>query len=534
MSSSNYNNKSSLQQNVITIIPIKHTNNVVTMNFDKKSDIQLFKMAKTGELIRSDYFTIKECMLCLEITPRGWNQETMICCSVYQLPDNVDSIALDFKYTCDNVSFKDHKICELTTPKMSVLNGKEYSSTPDTVMNYQAFANLKSFAFECQIDILAFYDTNGNKIPIKNVSKSEQIEREMCESKKDNMVTISTEQVSKEYNYLILMMQKYNKFMYSDYGDDILKLLHQFHKMLQDTHQSDIFDIIRTVIGFCNASNCVMFARNYRSRQHFSKDKHIYSNGEDEGCDPKYVARCQILDKIHCFCCHSYDVGNKRNNSNDGFDQHLILNDISNTTLKTIKNRMVKKYNQFDNVSKKYDDKFIFGWEFHYYDKTPDGIDDHIIACLPHYATLKEEIIHKCIPIEQFNSEYAKSSIHFSSRHRKKYFSDANLEHILAVMLYCNFDIFSFQFSETYRDHIYTKHGEFFHMGKLLKELILTYGTEIRHGSVEKFYHGMSKKLLLPEITGDLGKGVRIYCPLSTSQSYEVAINFANNNTGLV
>eukprot|EP01084_Bolivina_argentea_P016463 30817_1 len=216
----------------------------------------------------------------------------------------------------------------------------------------------------------------------------------------------------------------------------------------------------------------------------------------------------------------------------------------SNNTLKTIKNRS-NRYNQFTDVNEQFsrnkpkeNKQFIYGWEFHYdWKETADEkqIDDYKIHCSPAHRNLKQEITQNnicTICLYNFNIEYNKAGKQFDSRYRKDKFPyiDIALEHILALMIYCNFDVLSAKFSTTYREHDFRKHFQFYYLGKLLKELILKFGTEVRKGKIETFYHGTSKKLIFAEIVGDLGKGVRIHCPLSTSTSVEVAMNFTDHN----
>eukprot|EP01084_Bolivina_argentea_P259761 438434_1 len=143
--------------NGVKIMPVKQNGHIVAVHFHDPLDVQLFKKATHGTIIRSDYFTIKECELCLEITPNGWNTVTgtsMVWCSVYKLPENVGSIGLNFKYKCDSVSFKAEKMRELTTQILAATNNKEWSTSPDKAINHQRLANLNSFIFECEIDIL--------------------------------------------------------------------------------------------------------------------------------------------------------------------------------------------------------------------------------------------------------------------------------------------------------------------------------------------------------------------------------------------
>eukprot|EP01083_Nonionella_stella_P285342 971250_1 len=156
--------------NGVKIMPVKQNGNIVAVHFHDPLDVQLFKKATHGTIIRSDYFTINECELCLEITPNGWNSVTgtsMVWCSVYKLPENVGSIGLNFKYKCDSVSFKAENMRELTTQILAATNNKEWSTSPDKAINHQRFANLNSFIFECEIDILAFYDKKGKKFQTK-------------------------------------------------------------------------------------------------------------------------------------------------------------------------------------------------------------------------------------------------------------------------------------------------------------------------------------------------------------------------------
>ncbi len=58
--------------------------------------------------------------------------------------------------------------------------------------------------------------------------------------------------------------------------------------------------------------------------------------------------------------------------------------------------------------------------------------------------------------VEQFNNEYKKSQIHFNSRHCKNMVSCnekivLTLQHVLVLMIYCNYTNLQNQFSKTYR-----------------------------------------------------------------------------------
>eukprot|EP01084_Bolivina_argentea_P069578 126583_1 len=110
-----------------------------------------------------------------------------------------------------------------------------------------------------------------------------------------------------------------------------------------------------------------------------------------------------------------------------------------------------------------------------------------------------------------------------------------SLHHILSIMFYCIFDVVLAVFSQTYRDASGYDHTNFYHLGKLVKACVLESGCKITDSHVTSFYHGISEALLFPEIIGEAGVGIKIYCPFSTSSKMEVALNFASvNNNGMI
>eukprot|EP01084_Bolivina_argentea_P088711 160161_1 len=60
------------------------------------------------------------------------------------------------------------------------------------------------------------------------------------------------------------------------------------------------------------------------------------------------------------------------------------------------------------------------------------------------------------------------------------------------------------------------------------------WGTQIRKGSIKRFYHGVGTKIAPHHCFCDYAMGVFIYGPLSTSSSFEVGVQFANANNGVV
>ncbi len=117
---------------------------------------------------------------------------------------------------------------------------------------------------------------------------------------------------------------------------------------------------------------------------------------------------------------------------------------------------------------------------------------------------------------------------------------DVSLKDILSVMIYCNYTHLQYEFSKTYRkikddetkDEIKERHRNFYWFGKYLKECVNWFGQRVLPETRNKFYHGIGEEMQFPTVA-DRPRGVKIYGPISTTSSFEVAVNFANTN-GLI
>eukprot|EP01083_Nonionella_stella_P255984 877915_1 len=146
--------------------------------------------------------------------------------------------------------------------------------------------------------------------------------------------------------------------------------------------------------------------------------------------------------------------------------------------------------------------------------------------------------------ISQFVNESQKAVLHFSTEHCKQIATKQDgwktdieifcLQHVLSLMIYCNFDKLQFEFSKTFRENDGRDHDNFFHLGMYLKQGVHEFGHELTE-RFTKFYHGVDEQLFFPKFKSSMygSNTVDILCPLSTTKSYEVAVNFANNR-GLV
>eukprot|EP01084_Bolivina_argentea_P102266 183231_1 len=354
-------------------------------------------------------------------------------------------------------------------------------------------------------------------------------------------------------------LEIYHKTQYNVEHLNTTKVLNDFHHLLSyHDHQFDnIFDKLG---GYCNSSDisqCEMYNRNFRDRSHTNNTVKPHS------------AAKQILDKIHCYYIHSYDLGNKLTSNelisihaNDEYmevltDQTLIkMKGILSNKIKTNRNQQKHRYNistlSNDSINNQPTNLYGFGEDFKYGYTNEQNFDggqpEYLVVVNPKYNSLKEEVIsnpHCRLTVENFNSEYGKAMIHFNSYYSKYYgfhreenqieaqlYGDPILQYILALMIYCNFDAFQYELSKTYRDNI-SDHCYFYHIAMNLKKTVNWFGSPMHDEIISNFYHGINKKLAFPAFVGDHTMGVIINCPLSTTSEFAVAVHFTHER-GLI
>eukprot|EP01083_Nonionella_stella_P278681 947810_1 len=128
--------------------------------------------------------------------------------------------------------------------------------------------------------------------------------------------------------------------------------------------------------------------------------------------------------------------------------------------------------------------------------------------------------------MEQFNNENEKAELNSNSQYFKRLLM--NQEYVLSVMIYCNFHVLQYELSKTYRENNGAKHTYFYHLGKYLKISVHQFGREMMEG--QSLYHGLAERLYFPNYIAQckLESGIAVCCPLSTSSSFAVALNFSN------
>eukprot|EP01084_Bolivina_argentea_P304515 525917_1 len=329
---------------------------------------------------------------------------------------------------------------------------------------------------------------------------------------------------------------------------DIVSVVNDFMHLLTEHDTNDEFEYISDTLGHCNINTCQRFNDNFRNRL----NEPIALNSNLQLTTAEY----QILNKIHCYFQHCYDIGNNiRNKELQSIhideQKETDINPVTNSKIEqiykllsqkrnkykhisAIGHRMKHRCNQLDNDNNREHTQkmYSFGRKIEYQNQRIESILSPSIA-LAKFKSLKEELLHNTIcsiGLSQYENEYQKSEIYFACNYRKTNYKDVNLEYLLSIMIYCNFTELQCIFSATYRVSNFSAHNNFYHLGSNLKHLVHQFGTEIRHGNVKIFYHGINDMLILPAYVSN----IYIYGPLSTTSSFAVATNFANCNNGLV
>eukprot|EP01084_Bolivina_argentea_P302128 521453_1 len=367
-------------------------------------------------------------------------------------------------------------------------------------------------------------------------------------------------------------------------------LLNDFNHLLS-CHCNEFEEIYNILSSSetCGLHKCTMMKRTTRDRQIIDSDDNTLRKLYFGYNDMNDITKLQLLDKIHCFYFHSFDIGyrfckndrvniqNKLNHDDDTKhdDTHdeLVMN-----ICKEIKNKKclsTRNSTKFSTVLQKYIEvKYSFGIRFfywNYYRKLADKyqikdyarhvahgaeetnkgykLRDWYIPAK--YNNLKQELLHNkiCTISEQqwknllltahahLMTEYfmtAKSSSYQLSGHCYEMLSNIPISdgHLIAILIYCNLDILQQRFSETFRRQPKNESD------KSLIDRHRNYhhlGRLLRE-SVECF--GMQEKCVSFHMTFYHGISVQaqfsatniwVKGPISTTTDYAVAAHFSAN-----
>eukprot|EP01084_Bolivina_argentea_P117803 209136_1 len=231
-------------------------------------------------------------------------------------------------------------------------------------------------------------------------------------------------------NRFIAVMKSYNKFkqdtnnMFDNKSINIIHTLNDYIHLLEYHQNCQQFEFIFEKLGYCDIKKCLLFKRNANQLN----------------------VSCHILDKMHCYFQHCYDIGHRLSLKDKSeitkSDKYVRENELINTKLVKTNNILskkrreikgiinFKKHNQLVKCKKNKLNMYSFGIWFKYGYNSEDEniyINQYVdyIPVSPKYNSLKEELttnIISKISMNQFNIELKKASIHFSSDYCKQKF----------------------------------------------------------------------------------------------------------------
>eukprot|EP01083_Nonionella_stella_P185589 677125_1 len=220
----------------------------------------------------------------------------------------------------------------------------------------------------------------------------------------------------------------------------------------------------------------------------------------------------QILDKIHCHYLHCYDIGHRLTprekhttfNDND-IDDEQQFKELA-TLISSRRKTFETVYQSLGRITSS--SKFVSSIENREDDMKTDGFNDlqfydfGVVFCYrmmqPKFRSIKHELTNNkfvTVSLQEFNLELAKAERYFNCEYcqktlvlQSKEFSHyrpaehvvIGSQHILAVLIYCNYDELQREFSKTYRaiykneseQSIEDRHSQYYFLGKYLKEAV--------------------------------------------------------------
>eukprot|EP01084_Bolivina_argentea_P263425 445869_1 len=418
--------------------------------------------------------------------------------------------------------------------------------------------------------------------------------------------------VLKEYNTFITQYAKTKHNAHLCINCSFTELLNDFVHVLFEHNTSNDFENIYTILNtdcnnglVCDPSSCVMMTRNYRNRlfTHENNDELYWT---DNAMD---IVKQQLIDKIHCYYIHSFDIGFKiskidrhafmkqnietKSDHDENIPKIVQMHQYLKSKLQRIKNikvlaRLSNKHQRFILETDKNQNHNIysFGYRFFYWDyyKNNFNTNDEVIESgvqhntrsmvktddspltnwyiEPKYANLKQELSSNLvcsISKQQWIYALYKAKLYFDTflvrsircfrttsakcygfKNRDK----MHINHLIVVLVYCNFDHLQFKFTQTFRklketetiESIKERHQNYHFLAKFLRECVECFGTEWRNPerkpsgtrSFVNVYHGVTNTFTFTSMTP------YIHGPFSSTTDYAVAVNFCNLNKGMI
>eukprot|EP01084_Bolivina_argentea_P173736 300953_1 len=398
-------------------------------------------------------------------------------------------------------------------------------------------------------------------------------EKRICKLNQCNHFT-GLNNILKQYNsFSTCSSENNNDYKVINYHHHNTVMLNDFHHLL--LYHSSEFEDIYTLLcqesnngTKCNAS-CMFLNRNNRNRT--QDNRTLYWNHNDHHS----IIQQQFLDAIHSYYFHSFHTGNKITQQ-DKDDFQINSSVMISKQKKCVNNQKTKRSQRFNTNIDFKDNEYSYGIRYFYWPWYKDnnhvyddahyqkhkGVWSHPPEANPQYRLkdwyippkykcFKEELLYNAIcklssyqwdsillkAYDLKNTDYFRKMKCLRKDTAKcydlEYHQPLSINQLVAIMIYCNFDVLQFKFTETFRriDNendcaLKQRHRNYYHLGRLLRELVECFGMKWGHTKIAdsvELYHGVNEHFTFSSLNAF------IKCPFSTTADYYVALNFAAN-----
>eukprot|EP01084_Bolivina_argentea_P256127 431114_1 len=377
---------------------------------------------------------------------------------------------------------------------------------------------------------------------------------------------------------ILMMLNKYHQWIYHETDKDKNGMNNVLNKSPSYSTKHIINDYqhikekeynmsMNKILCPHSISNCIPLNRHKRDN-YKNYTQQYYTN------DVKEIITQKLLDQIHLCLYHPISSNKKRNQQithrfcTDTKHESLHQNQPNKEPIQEIQIDKTEE-NKYDhdtiindeNVEEEEENKvaeiqqtinpaqesaYSFGQQFFYW----KYYKDHKWFITPKYKNLQEELLQnnmykmeKIIWDEECQNATDKlqcddkvKALRSNNVFHDKYDIPENIEismnHLLSILFYCNTDELQRIFSSTYRifeninesdDDFKGRHSNYFHFGKLLREVVDVFGMVLVDDELT-LYHGINHPLYFDKMRA------KFYCPTSTSKNRVIAAEFAGDN----
>ena len=393
--------------------------------------------------------------------------------------------------------------------------------------------------------------------------------------------SLNNEKVLKTtFSYMVELLEALKGYSYKQLMNDFHHLKSYHINISQKDTTDDIFKYFKkncTDSNQCHDKNCRSYSRNTRDREmcrnaqyrrnlYFIRDnltngrnnnnrkgriKNGNKNNVNDFVDVE-VEECNIqdlLDTIHSSLIH-YDFHDMT--LSNKFVTHFEGKTVDDTERKKGNENDDEKRNESDddqieeNGGQKHSGEYGFGIAFKYTDKSSTSS----YYCPKKYPNLKQELLNNSIShldkfeyasiakkaegfLDTWNAKQkmqAKSMGTWNANYGIKAGNSAQVQHILVLMSYTNFDALQREFKKTYRKkypneprkEVTKRHQEIANWASLLDQCMTFYSERLTDDNA-RFYHGINCQLKFTQFQAFF------LCPTSTTTIPTIAYNFASS-----